>query len=125
MNKWKGIIALVFDALFEEYKKSNDHKLSEIFTTLITFLKNLIKREMSFFNEHFKAEAQSVSLFKEYVYFHENAVLTFLEPLIDNEISLEEICSSADISLRLMWSNLYEFTNSKDPFVVWLQSFID
>jgi hypothetical protein len=43
-----------------------------------------------------------IPVFKEFVYFHENAVLNFLEPRILKETSLEEICSSADISIGLL-----------------------
>ena len=99
LNKRRGIVALVFDSLFEENKNSS---LSEVFSTLITFLRNLLSGANSWEEQLFKAHfCTPSSLFAEFISFHENSVLNFLEPKFENETSIEEICSCADIALGL------------------------
>ena len=120
-NKRKGILNLFFDAIFESFKNEEDLPLSSAFTSSLTFLKNLMKREADFFNSHFVTPFDKVAQSKEFTSFHENAILNFLEPIIEKEWDLEQICASADVSIGLCHSSF----SMKGPFMSSLHSLID
>lgn len=96
LSKRKAILTYLLDEMFELHSKRGS--LSQTLTSVLMYLKQLFERESTFFIAHFELVPKK---YFEFQHSLEESVLEFLQGLVFNELSFDEICVSSDISAAL------------------------